>query len=255
MNLTTIAQPTKIQPANVNINVTKSASTRPEISAQSLAALEDALRQSMAANAALEAAVKIQGEELKKKDSALEALKRENDELKIQLRASEVFNVIVQQEAQQRSGPPPLYEDDASENDLEQYSCVADDSISVADLKQDGVQTEGCKEPNRVTVGVQTDFKDSKSRKRRSSSELKPMTLQNTSPLIAEAFRLGWLAGANPKHIPDSEPSTRSDDASSEPVAESVTESVSSGGGSSPDLKESLPSRASTPTPASPRSY
>lgn len=201
-------------------------------SPESMEAIVDALRQSMAANAALEAAVKMQAEDIRRQAMELSAMRKENSDLQLKLRAAEALNGADKQPC----GPPPTYEDAA----------VGQDYHVVYEPKEVFKGTD---------VAVQTD---AKTRKRRSPSaegihmpkhDMKPMTLQNTSPLIAEAFRLGWLAGADAKPKNDSEPSTRSDDTISEPVTESVSTSSSS-----PHLKESLPSRSSTPTPVTPRS-
>lgn len=220
----------------------------PPFGMETTEALVDALRQCMAANAALEAAVKMQAEDIRRQAMELSAVRKENSDLQLKLRSAEILNSNVQP-----WGPPPQYEDEVTVQDL--YAEIlnynaqpseTEDAVVEQDLYIVSEPNEGAS--NTIDVGVQTECK---TRKRRTSvpHDMKPMTLQNTSPLIAEAFRLGWLAGADAKPHNDSEPSTRSDDTISEPVTESVSSSSSS-----PGMKESLPSRASTPTPATPRS-
>jgi hypothetical protein len=147
-------------------------------------ALVDALRQLQSANAALEAAVNMQATDLRRQATELELLRHENAELRLRERTKAILEVsnkaisgVLAQKAESAARmalpdqPPPSYYEMANQE-------VAVQACSIL-----------------VDAGMQTEPEKGKKGASRRSQE----SVTNTSAHVAEAFRLGWLAGAGAK--------------------------------------------------------
>jgi len=200
-------------------------------------ALIDALRQSQAANCALEAAVNMQAADMQRLAAEMEVLRQENKDLRLRLRTNAILEVsnkaldgasaVLAEKAELAAWmsppdqPPPGYYEGEGAN------------------WEESVQAS----PALVDAEVQTESEKGKAACRRSNRS----SVDSTSAHVAEAFRLGWLAGAGAKNGTSAQGSgsTRSEVPSDDGLSISHSDGHSTGGHSV---------AATPPSSATPRS-
>lgn len=205
-------------------------------------ALVDALRQSQAANCALEAAVNMQAADLRRLAAEMEVLREENAELRLRLKTTAILEVsnkalsgvndVLAQKAEfaARMAPPDLLPPS--------YHEVASQEVAVQARS------------TLIDAGMQTEPEKGRKGGSRRSQE----SVSDTSAHVAEAFRLGWLAGAGAKknNGPESN-STRSEVPSDDALSVTHSDGQSSTGGYSaavtPPSVATPPSLERSPSP------
>lgn len=206
-------------------------------------ALVDALQQSQAANFALEAAVNTQAADLRRLAAELEVLREENAELKLRMRTTAILEVsnkalsgvkdVLAQKAEcasARKAPPGLAPPS--------YHEAANQEVSV----------QACS--TLVDAGMQTEPEKG----RKGASRRTHESVTDTSAHVAEAFRLGWLAGAGAKKPTNGQESnsTRSEVPSDDAMSVTHSDGQSSGGYSAavtPPSVATPPSLERSPSP------